>query len=85
MESERGPFDVEPAVVTDRASVLASTGSRYTYAANPLAIAQATRQGLQRLALVGMSSPASINANLKARGVPKFDRRIALTIGLLCS
>jgi coenzyme F420 hydrogenase subunit beta len=83
--SGRGPFDVEPAVVTTREEVLATAGSRYTYAATPLAMAEAEERGLRQLALVGMSCQASINGSLPARGVNKYLRRIALTIGLLCS
>jgi coenzyme F420 hydrogenase subunit beta len=81
----RGPFDAAPALVTDRAGVLATAGSRYTYAAPPLAMAEAEDAGLKNLALVGMSCQASINGSVKARGVAKYERKIALTIGLLCS
>jgi len=84
-DSGRGPFDVVPAVVTTREEVLATAGSRYTYAATPLAMAEAEERGLKQLALVGMSCQASINGSLPARGVNKYARRIALTIGLLCS
>ncbi len=82
---DRGPFDAAPALVTDRAGVLATAGSRYTYAANPLAMSEAEEQGLKQLALVGMSCQASINGTLPARKVNKYNRKIALTIGLLCS
>jgi len=81
----RGPFDVVPTVVTTREEVLATAGSRYTYAATPLAMAEAEKRGLRQLALVGMSCQASINGSLPARGVNKYARRIALTLGLLCS
>ena len=82
---ERGPFDAAPTVVTDRDGVLATAGSRYTYSANPLAMADAEEQGLKNLALVGMSCQASINGSLSAYNVNKYKRKIALTIGLLCS
>lgn len=79
------PFDAEPTVATTREEVLACAGSRYTYAANPLAMKDAEARGLKNLALVGMSCQASINGSLPARGVRKYERRIGLTLGLLCS
>ena len=79
------PFDAEPALVTDRAGVIATAGSRYTYSANPLAMKEAEEQKLKQLALIGMSCQASINGTVKARGIAKYDRKIALTLGLLCS
>ena len=85
VNDERGPFDAAPTVVTDRAGVIASAGSRYTYAANPLAMKEAEQMGLKELALVGMSCQASINGSILARNVNKYKRKIALTLGLLCS
>ncbi|HKJ55884.1 MAG TPA: Coenzyme F420 hydrogenase/dehydrogenase, beta subunit C-terminal domain [Nitriliruptoraceae bacterium] len=82
---KRGPFDSEPALVTDKEGVLATAGSRYTYSANPIAMAQADEQRLKQIALVGMSCQASINGTVEAYGVNKYKRKIALTIGLLCS
>jgi coenzyme F420 hydrogenase subunit beta len=78
-------WDCEPFLATTREEVLEAAGSRYTYAANPLAMKEAERRGLKRLALVGMSCQASINGTLAARRVNKYARRIELTIGLLCS
>jgi coenzyme F420 hydrogenase subunit beta len=78
-------LDAVPAVVTDRAGVLRTAGSRYTYSANPLAMRQAEEQGLKSLALVGMSCQASINGTVNARRLNKYAKRIAITIGLLCS
>jgi coenzyme F420 hydrogenase subunit beta len=82
---DRGPFDSAPFLATNREEVLASAGSRYTYAATPLAAMEADDRGLKRLALVGMSCQASINGSIRARGVNKWKRRIELTVGLLCS
>lgn len=79
------PFDAAPALVTDRAGVLATAGSRYTYSANPLAMKEADELKLSQLALVGMSCQASINGTLAARNVRKYANKVALTIGLLCS
>jgi coenzyme F420 hydrogenase subunit beta len=78
-------WDGEPFLATSRAEVLEAAGSRYTYAANPLAMKEAERRGLKRLALVGMSCQASINGTLQARRVNKYARRIEITLGLLCS
>jgi coenzyme F420 hydrogenase subunit beta len=78
-------WDCEPFLATTRQEVLEAAGSRYTYAANPLAMRQAEERGLKRLALVGMSCQASINGTLNARRLNKYARRILLTIGLLCS
>jgi coenzyme F420 hydrogenase subunit beta len=82
---KRGPFDSEPFLATTREEVLATAGSRYTYSANTLAMAEAEERKLKQLALVGMSCQASVNGSLPARGVNKYNRKIALVVGLLCS
>jgi coenzyme F420 hydrogenase subunit beta len=48
-------------------------------------MAEADEKRLKQIALVGMSCQASINGTVQARGVNKYKRKIALTIGLLCS
>jgi coenzyme F420 hydrogenase subunit beta len=83
--SQERIWDAEPCVVTTREEVLATAGSRYTYAANPLAMKEAEKMGLRNLALVGMSCQASINGTLTARNVNKYRKRIGIVIGLLCS
>jgi coenzyme F420 hydrogenase subunit beta len=74
-----------PAVVNDRAGVLATAGSRYTYSANTLAYPEAVASGAERIALVGMSCQASVPAVMSARKAGKVARRLSLSIGLLCS
>ncbi|MTV26547.1 oxidoreductase [Nitriliruptoraceae bacterium ZYF776] len=83
--TEGRAFDAEPFLARTREDVLASAGSRYTYSANPLAMAEADELKLKQVALVGMSCQASINGTLEAYGVNKYKRKVALTIGLLCS
>jgi len=79
------PWKALPAVVADRQEVLAAAGSRYTYSANPLALAEAIDRGYERLALVGMSCQASIAPVMWSRRIGKVARPIVLNIGLLCS
>ena len=74
-----------PALATDRESVLAAAGSRYTYSANTLAITEARELGLKSLALVGMSCQTSIGPVMWHRKVGKVGKAIRLNIGLLCS
>ncbi len=85
VEGDGSTWRAVPAVARTPAEVLAAAGSRYTYSANPLAYAAAVEAGAERLALVGMSCQASVPAVMSARKTGKVARRLALSIGLLCS
>lgn len=85
LEGDGSTWRAVPGVARNRAEVLAASGSRYTYSANTLAYAEAVAGGAERLALVGMSCQASVPGLMKARKAGKAGRRLALSIGLLCS
>lgn len=80
-----GGWKAVPGVATNRDQVLAGAGSRYTYSANTMAFNEAREQGLERLALVGMSCQTSIGPVMWSRKVGKVSKPIKLNIGLLCS
>ena len=67
-----------------RRDIVASAGSRYTYSANTLAYLDLDKDD-ERIALVGMSCQSSIPPVMKQRKAGKVARRLALSIGLLCS
>jgi len=73
----------EPRLARTRDEVLACAGSRYTYAANTVAYAEAV--DTPRLGLITVGCQASIPAVAGVRGARKLAKRFALTIGLLCS
>ncbi|MGI8751644.1 MAG: Coenzyme F420 hydrogenase/dehydrogenase, beta subunit C-terminal domain [Acidimicrobiales bacterium] len=85
LEGDGSTWKAVPGVARTRAEVLAAAGSRYTYSANTLAYAEAIESGAERLALVGMSCQASVPGVMRARKAGKTGRRLALSIGLLCS
>ncbi len=85
LEGDGSSWKAVPAVVTDRAGVLGTAGSRYTYSANTLAYPEAVAGGAERIALVGMGCQASAPPVMGARKAGKIARRLSLTIGLLCS
>lgn len=85
LEGDGSTWKAVPGVARTRAEVLASTGSRYTYSANPMAYPDAIAGGAERIALVGMSCQSSMPPVMAARKAGKVARRFALNIGLLCS
>jgi coenzyme F420 hydrogenase subunit beta len=85
LEGDGTSWKAVPAVVRDRAGVLATAGSRYTYSANPLAYREAVEGGSERIGLVGMGCQASAPGIMAARRAGKVARRFALSIGLMCS
>ena len=78
-------WKANPAVVTNKAEVLATAGSRYTYCANPLALPEAKEKGLSRLALVGMGCQTSSPPVMWDRKAGKVSKPFLFNIGLLCS
>ena len=84
LEGDGSTWKAIPGIARNRAEVLASAGSRYTYSANPIAYMDLEKED-ERIALVGMSCQASIPPVMKQRKAGKAARRLALSIGLLCS
>ncbi len=81
----QGGWKAIPGVATNKAEVMASAGSRYTYSANTIAYDEAMEKGLSDLALVGMSCQTSVAPVMWNRKVGKVSKPIKLNIGLLCS
>jgi coenzyme F420 hydrogenase subunit beta len=78
-------WKAKPALARNKAEVLATAGSRYTYCANPLALRDAKEQGLNRLALVGMGCQTSSPPVMWDRKAGKVSKPFLFNIGLLCS
>ncbi len=85
LEGDGSTWKAVPGVARNRDDVVHGAGSRYTYSANTLAYGDAVESGAERIALVGMSCQASVPGIMKQRKAGKVARRLALTIGLLCS
>lgn len=78
-------WKAKPVLVRNKADVLATAGSRYTYCANPLALREAKAAGLNRLALVGMGCQTSSPPTMWDRKAGKVSKPFLFNIGLLCS
>jgi coenzyme F420 hydrogenase subunit beta len=85
LEGDGSSWRAVPGVARNRAEVLAAAGSRYTYSANTLAYGEAISGGAERIALVGMGCQSSAPVVMRSRKVGKVGRRLALSIGLMCS
>jgi len=85
LEGDGSTWKAVPTVARTKEDVLATAGSRYTYSANPLAYPAAIEAGAERIALVGMGCQASAPPVMQTRKAGKIARRLALSIGLLCS
>jgi len=85
LEGDGSGWRAVPGMARTREQVLEAAGSRYTYSANTLAYAEAVASGAERIALVGMGCQASAPMVMRARKAGKVGRRLALSIGLMCS
>ena len=85
LEGDGSSWKALPGVAHNPAEVLASSGSRYTYSANTLALKQAQEEGHNRIALVGMSCQSSALPIMWKRKVGKIAKPFLFNIGLLCS
>lgn len=85
LEGDGSSWKATPGVAHNPEEVLASSGSRYTYSANTLALKQAQEEGLHRIALVGMSCQSSALPIMWKRKVGKTSKPFLFNIGLLCS
>src|SRR5437762_9052895 len=84
LEGDGSTWKAVPGIARNRADVIASAGSRYTYSANTLAYLDLEKED-ERIALVGMSCQSSIPPVMKQRKAGKVARKLTLSIGLLCS
>jgi coenzyme F420 hydrogenase subunit beta len=74
-----------PKLVQTRDEILGTSRSRYTYCATPLALRDAAKLRLRKVAMVGVSCEISAAPKMAYAGVRKWSNRIALTVGLMCS
>ena len=85
VEGDGSSWKALPGLARTPEEVLASSGSRYTYSANTLAMRDAEKEGLKRLALVGMSCQSSALPIMWKRKAGKVGKPFLFNIGLLCS
>lgn len=85
LEGDGSSWKATPGIARTKEEVLKGAGSRYTYSANTLAFKQAQEEGINRLALVGMSCQSSVPPVMWARKAGKVSKGFLFNIGLLCS
>lgn len=85
LQGDGSSWKAIPGIAHNPEEVLASSGSRYTYSANTLALKQAQEEGLNRVALVGMSCQSSALPIMWKRKVGKISKPFLFNIGLMCS
>jgi coenzyme F420 hydrogenase subunit beta len=85
LEGDGTTWKTRPGLAHTPEEVLASSGSRYTYSANTLALRDAEAEGITKLALVGMSCQSSALPIMWSRRVGKAAKPFLFNIGLLCS
>ena len=85
MEGDGTSWKARPGLARTPEEVLQSSGSRYTFSANTLAMKEAQEAGINRLALVGMSCQSSALPIMWKRKVGKIAKPFLFNIGLLCS
>lgn len=80
----KGAWVPEPKIVTDRTTLLACAGSRYTYSPNVMGLSQIHNSGIKRLAFVGLPCQISAIRMLQSAQLLLVNP-VVLTIGLFCS
>ena len=85
LEGDGSSWKAKPGIARTPEEVLKSSGSRYTYSANTLALKEAAETGLNRMALVGMSCQSSVPPMMWKRKAGKIGKPFLFNIGLLCS
>jgi coenzyme F420 hydrogenase subunit beta len=83
--SEEVPWLDEPRLVRNKEELLATAGSRYTYAATPLGLKEAAAAKCRNVALVGVSCESTAVRQIAAAGIKRWTRPVKLVIGLMCT
>jgi coenzyme F420 hydrogenase subunit beta len=79
------PWLDEPFVATTREDLLMCAGSRYTYASNPLAMKEAAKRKLKKLAMVGVSCESTAIREMQVEGIKRWSKMVKFVAGLMCN